>query len=99
MDKFNFPRESSASSNHITADAVRNSVARLTFGLEEVFLDNRDFRDWLRGDDGWRIKEVLEVGAVCALLKGHDPKVDYDAALVRQALADRLSVNLVALPG
>jgi hypothetical protein len=94
MAEFKFPRDADSRFNHITFQAVSDSVRRLLEGLEQAFVhDDLNVRRWLRGEQGWDVSELLKVGAACAFLKKLDPETDYDAALVHQALSDRLSVD------
>lgn len=92
MTAFEFPRDPNSAFDLITADAVRNSALRLVEGMEGAF--ESPSMDAMLGDmGGWDIIEVLQAASACAFLKGVDPRTDYDAALVRQALAEQLSVN------
>ena len=94
MTDFNFPRDSNSNFNHITGEAVEDAVRHLLEGLEEAFFnDDLNIKVWLRGEQGVGITELLKVGAACAFLKKLDPDTDYDAALVHQALGERLRVN------
>lgn len=94
MADFKFPRDPNSRFDHITFQAVSDSVRRLLEGLEQAFFhDDRNVRMWLRGEQGWDVVDLLKVGAACAFLKKIDPETDYDAALVHQALSDRLSVD------
>jgi hypothetical protein len=90
MAGFEFPRD--ANSGLVADEAVGTSALRLVEGMEGAF--ESPSMDALTGDmDGWDAVEVLQAAAACAFLKGIDPKTDYDAALVRQALTEQLSLN------
>jgi len=85
-----FPRDPTSSFNHIKADAVRDAVIALAEGVFDRPGDahSNDFQTMLDGEGGWNVIEVLKIGAASAFLKGLDES-DYNAALVKQALADR----------
>jgi len=84
-----FPRDPNSSFNHITRSAIRSAVVALAEGVIGQTQDaqSRDFHLMLKEQGGWNAIEVLKIGAVCAFMKGLD-ETDYNAALVKQALAD-----------
>jgi hypothetical protein len=88
MTDFSFPRDPDSAFDHITGAAIRASVLKLAEGLEDRFASDRHFDAIQRDLGGWNVVEVLRTGAVCVIVKGLDPTVDYDAALVRQGLID-----------
>lgn len=92
MANFNFPRDAGSALNSITRAAIAEAVTRLLQGLEEGFWhDDTQLRCMMRGEQDWQVNDILKVGAACAFLKKLDPKTDYDAALVHQALGEWLA--------
>lgn len=85
-----FPRDPNSAFNHITSEAIGQSVqSLLTDGFRQRALDGNDrhIKALLDGVGAWNIIEVLKVGATCAFLNGLGEE-DYHAALLRQALRD-----------
>jgi hypothetical protein len=85
---FEFPRDPRSNYDHIYGDAIRESTLRLISGYEEKLKNDRDIQAILANKGGGMVTNVLRIAASFAFMKGIDPKNDYDAALVMQALAD-----------
>lgn len=84
-----FPRDPLSSYGHISSDAIRESVIALAEGVYPVAdtAPSASYQAMTTGAGGWHVVEMLKLGAVCAFVKGLDGS-DYNAALVRQGLAD-----------
>ncbi len=90
---FDFPRETESGGAHINSTAVSESVRRLAARVPSlearVREHGRPLSAMFDGQGGWSVIDALELGAAAAFLLRLDPETDYDAALVRQGLADR----------
>ncbi len=85
-----FPRDPNSSFNHIDNEAIRVAVISLVDGIDATLHGgfSSDFSAMVAGDKSWNVVNMLKLGAICAFVKGLDD-ADYNAALIKQGLADR----------